>query len=264
MDSSPPAPADSPREDGESQRPSIKVAATSPTAFTNLIAALALLACFFLPHSVGCNDRTLSPLAVSVGIIGESNKPTEILMLAVLWPFALAAATLIVFAVLVVLRPPWYWRALFALPLGSAGILSVIWLMFLFVGTDASRVAMATAAIVWPTATCVGARMWWLYRRGDVMAAATWGHGMFCVLAAFSLRWFWFPPITRIVWGGYLAIASALCMMLASWTWTTRARYDLYDRSTAPAAFQISLRQIVIGIALTAVALTYWRVLGKR
>jgi hypothetical protein len=54
----------------------------------------------------------------------------------------------------------------------------------------------------------------------------------------------------------------AIAMMLASWTWTTRARYDLYDRSADPLPFQVSLRQMIIAVTVIAVALTYWRAFG--
>jgi hypothetical protein len=57
-----------------------------------------------------------------------------------------------------------------------------------------------------------------------------------------------------------LSMGSAVVMMLASWTWMTRARYDLFDRSHAPLPFQVSLRQMIIAVALTAIALTYWQV----
>ena len=121
---------------------------------------------------------------------------------------------------------------------------------------------MAMAATVAPIGACVVARMVWLYRSDQMMGAATWGQSLLCVLAVFSLRWFWFPPVTRLLWGGTLSIAASILMMLASWTWVTRTGHDLFDRSIEPVPFQVSLRQIMLGITLTAIALTYWRAIA--
>jgi hypothetical protein len=250
------------REQVESSRPSILSAAVSPTALSNLLASFSLLVCFFLPHSVGCNNQSHRPLTIAVSIATESSDPQAFLALAALWPYALALATLAVMAVLIVLRPPWFAKALLGLPIAASLGLTLLWTMYLFGGSESSRMAMGIAAVVAPIGTCVIARVFWLYRDGQTAAAAAWGQGLLCVLAVFSLRWFWFPPIIRMLWGGILSIASAILMMLASWSWVTRSRHDLWDRSVEPAPFQVSLRQLIVAISLTAVALTYWRTLG--
>jgi len=52
--------------------------------------------------------------------------------------------------------------------------------------------------------------------------------------------------------------------MLASWIWPTRARHDLEDKRVVPNRFQLSLRQIVVAVAVCAIALTYWRNLANQ
>jgi hypothetical protein len=123
---------------------------------------------------------------------------------------------------------------------------------------------MLIAAVAAPTGTCIAARTWWLFRESKLLSAAAWAHGYLCVLGAFSLRWFWFPPVSELKWGGYLAISGLMLMMLASWIWPTRARHDLEDKRVVPNRFQLSLRQIVVAVAVCAIALTYWRNLANQ
>jgi hypothetical protein len=243
-------------DDVKSNRPSLKSAAASPTALSNLVACLALLASLFLPHSVGCDGVSHRPISIASESLSGSN---SLGLLVFLWPYAFAFVTLLLITSLVLLRPQWFDTALLCLPIAFSMALVVCWTLLLFSGTSDSRFAMTMAALLAPIGACVALRMLWLYRAGDITAAATWGQGFLCVLAAFSLRWFWFPPIKSLLWGGTVAIGSAIAMMLASWTWTTRARYDLYDRSADPLPFQVSLRQIIIAVTVIAVALTYWR-----
>ena len=246
------------------QRPTKIEAVSSPTALTNLIASAILLAGFFLPHSADCDDRSHRPIAIAKAVISESNEPADYLGLAMFWPFAFGGLTLIAFVMLVVVRPPWVDHVLIGLPILMTAALAFTWVLFLFSGTMGSRMAMAFAVTAVPAGACVAARMVWLCRMGQVSAAAAWGQGLLCLLAAFSMRWFWFPPIARLLWGGMMSIGSTMLMMFASWCWITRARYDLYDRSSKPRPFQVSLRQIILAISLTAIALTYWRILGAQ
>ena len=246
------------------ERPTKSEAISSPTALANLIASAILLAGFFLPHSTGCDDQSHRPISIARAVISESHEPGEYLALAMFWPFAFAGLTLVVFIVLVVIRPPWVEHVLIGLPITVTAGLAFTWVLFLFSGTTGSRMAMAFAVIAIPAGACVAARMIWLYRLGHVAAAAAWGQGLLCVLAAFSLFWFWFPPISRLLWGGVMSIGSTMLMMFASWCWITRARHDLYDRSSKPRPFQVSLLQMILAIALTAIVLTYWRVLGTQ
>jgi hypothetical protein len=123
--------------------------------------------------------------------------------------------------------------------------------------------AMIIAVIVLPPVTCVATRMVLLSRSGRIAAAAAWGHGLACVLAAFSLKWFWFPPVVRMLWGGCLSIGAALLMMMASWCWTYRARHDLSDRSSPPMRVQVSLVQVIGAITIIAIVLSYWRYLDS-
>ena len=219
-----------------------------------------MLAGLFVPHSVGCDDQSHRPISIAVETVANQE---NFLRLVFLWPYGFAFATLSCIGILVIWRPACFDKALLLLPITFAFGLSICWTLLLFSGAPDSRAAMTIAAITAPLGTAVGARMLWLYRAEKITAAASWGQGLLCVLAAFSLRWFWFPPVTRLLWGGVLSIAAAILMMFASWTWTTRARYDLIDRSTDPLPFQISLRQIIIGVTLTAIALTYWRAFGS-
>ena len=252
------------RRDAEVARPSKGGAVASPTALSNLIASSILLAGFFLPHSVDCDDQSHRPISIAKKVVTETSEPSEYLALAMFWPFAFAGLTLVVIVVLVFARPRWVEHALIGIPISMTAALAFIWFLFLFSGTSGSRMAMAIAVTAVPAGTCVALRMIWLCRSGRVAAAAAWGQGFLCVLAAFSLRWFWFPPITRLLWGGVLSIGSTMLMMFASWYWITRARHDLYDRSLKPLPFQISLRQMIIAITLTAIALTYWSALGSQ
>ena len=242
----------------DSRRPSIPSAATSPTALSNLLASLSLLICIFLPHSID-GDTLYRPVTLLADFLSEEH---AVLRLIVLWPYWFAIATLAVTGTLVLLRPAWFAKALLGLPIACGLALTSSCMLLLFSQTQESRSAMAMVAIVVPIGACVVARMVWLYRSDQMLAAATWGQGLLCVLAVFSLRWFWFPPVSRLLWGGTLSIVASTLMMLASWTWVTRTGRDLCDRSIDPAPFQLSLRQIILGVTLTAIALTYWRVIA--
>lgn len=236
-------------------RPTIRSAALSPTALSNLAASLALFGCLMLPHSVGCNDQRVRPIA----LVADGVAAGELFQLVVLWPYAFALATILTFATVVVMRPTWFDWALLLLPVGIAVVLLIIWLALLVSTPQESRDAMLVAAIIAPFGAIVAARMIWVYRRGDTAAAAMWGQGFLCVLGTFSLRWFWFPPIKVMLWGGFLSICCLILMMMASWTWPTRAHHDLLDRSVAVKVFQISLRRIILAITAVAIALTYWK-----
>jgi hypothetical protein len=225
----------------------------------NLLASLAMLVCFFLPHSLAGDGQSCRPVAI-VAMALRGDAPGGMVLI-VVWPFAFAAATLLVTVLLVFLRPTWLMRALLGLPLATAVGLSILWVGLLFSGSAGSRRAMLIAAVVAPAGTFVAARMRWLCRAGSMAAAAAWGQSFLSVLAAFSLRWLWFPPLDRLRWGGMAAIAAAMLLMFASWTWTSRARYDLLDRSDPPLPLQVSLRQMVIAMALVAIALAYWQAL---
>lgn len=245
--------------DSQARRPAKRSAVISPTASTNLISSALVLAGLFLPHSVDCDRQAIRPISIVNRVVERSDKASDYLALAILWPFAFAAVTMLMFIVLVILRPSWYAHALLGVPLFTACALIFGWCLLLFSNADTSRYAMLLAVMILPAGGCVAARVLWLYRAGKIVAAATWAQGMVCVLAAFSLRWFWFPPVTRLLWGGILTIACCCLMMVSSWCWINRARHDLFDRSSAPPPFQISLRQVVWAITLVAIALTYWR-----
>ena len=238
--------------------PSIQSAVSSPTALSNLLVSFSLLVCSLFPHSVGDNTPN-RPFSLMTDLLSQEN---PVLLLMVLWPYWFGCATLAVMSTLAVLRPAWFAKALLGLPIACGSGLVLLWTVLLFSQAEESRRAMAMAALIAPIGACVVARMVWLYRAGQMIAAATWGQSLLCVLAIFSLRWFWIPPVTRLLWGGMLSITALILMMLASWTWVTRASYDLVDRSIDPVPFQVSLRQIILGITLTAIALTYWRVVA--
>jgi len=151
--------------------------------------------------------------------------------------------------------------ALLAIPLGGNLALLCLWFLLLFGGSESSRIAMGVAAAGMPLAMCGGARVWWLYRRSQVASAAAWWHSLICVLAAFSLRWCWFPEVDRMAWGGWMAIAAVLAMMVVSWIWGPRVHFDLVDRSSQPGRFRFTVAQILICATLSAIALTYWQAL---
>lgn len=246
------------------RRPSRREAASSPTAVSNLFASALLLAGFFLPHSMDCDDRSHRPIEIARGVVAESGEAGDYLALVMLWPYAFGSLTFLVVTMLVVVRPSWFARALFAIPVVIGGLLAIVWLLLLFSGASGSRMAMVMAAAVLPVGACVLARMVWLYRSGNIVASACWGQAFLCLLAAFSLRWFWFPPITRLLWGGILSIAAMILMMAAAWICGNRAGYDLHDRSSRPPHSQLSLRQLMLAVTFVAIALTYWRVLGTQ
>ena len=242
-------------------RPATHAAVISPTASTNLISSMLVLAGLFLPHSVDCDHQPNRPISLVNRVVESSDEVSDYLALVILWPFAFAAVTMLMFIVLVIVRPSWYASVLLGVPLVTASALMLGWCLLLFSNADTSRYAMLLAVMILPSGGCVAARVLWLYREGKIVAAATWAQGMVCVLAAFSLRWFWFPPVTRLLWGGVFTIASCCLMMVSSWCWVTRARYDLFDRSSSHPPFQISLRQVAWAVSLVAIALTYWRIL---
>lgn len=239
-------------------RPSVLSAAASPTSILSTSASLVLAVSFFLPHSVNA-DLPDRPAEMLMSFFSGEN---SVLLLMILWPFWFAMASLLLMVTLVYSRPKWLAKALFALPVTVATTLALLWCVLLFSRAEDSRSAMAVAAIVAPVGACVFARVTWLWRIGRITAAATWAQSLLCILAMFSLYWFWFPASTHLLWGGGLAIMAALVMMIASWTWESRARHDLYDRSVCPAAYQISLRQIAVAIALAAISLTYWKIIS--
>lgn len=246
-------------ESSDIARPTIAAAARSPTALSNLIASFIVLACFFLPHSTDCDKRTQRPVSLSSVVVADAPIGTKFFVSVVLWPYAFASGTIVLMMAAILTRTDRLERLFLSFPVAVAGILTLAWLVLLFAGRDGSRFAMMTAAVAAPTGTCVIARVWWLYRDGRLLSAAAWGQGYLSVLGAFSLRWFWFPPVSQLRWGGYLAIGGLLLMMVASWTWPLRAKHDLVDRRIVAQRFQISIFQIVLAVTLSAIALTYWR-----
>ena len=238
-------------------RPTFGQAARSPTALWNLAASFLLMACFFLPHSTGCDLQVHRPLSIATAFAADQD--SGLMVYVIFWPYAMATLTFVLFVALVMRRPRQIARPLLALPLIGVVAWMVVGAILLFSGRDGSRTMMIIGATTFPFGTFVAARMYWLCRRGEVLAAAQWGQGWWCVMAVFSLRWYWFPPVNRLAWGGVLAIVAALLMMFASWTWPLRARHDLSDREVQPEPFQVSILQLISAVSLTAVALTYWR-----
>lgn len=243
----------------DTPRPTIAAAARSPTAVSNLVASLVVLACFFLPHSTDCDRRVQRPVALSSVVVADAPIGTKFFVSIVLWPYAFAGGTAVLMMAAILTRTDRLERLFLSFPLAVTGILTVAWCILLFAGRDGSRFAMLTAAVAAPTGTCVAARAWWLCRDGRLLSAAAWGQGYLAVLGAFSLRWFWFPPVSQLRWGGYLAIGGLTLMMMASWTWPLRAKHDLMDRRIVAQRFQISIFQTVLAVTLCAIALTYWR-----
>jgi hypothetical protein len=245
-------------------RPSIASAAKSPTALSNLVASFLLMAGLFLPHSVSCNDETIYPrMHVQEAIEGVGSNPSALVSLIFVWPYLFGGLTFCLFAIFVVLRPRWFAKALFV-PSGVGFlVLAIAWVLLLFGGRQESREALWIAVIVLPSAAYVAMRILAFCRDRRWVAAATWAHGLVCVWSVFSLRWFWFPPISYLRWGGVLSIIAAVLMMLASWTWTVRGEYDLVDRCREQTPYQISLRQIIFAVTLTAIGLAYWRAIGS-
>jgi hypothetical protein len=172
-------------------------------------------------------------------------------MLITIWPYGFALATMSTVLVLVWLRPAWWQRAMLGLPFVWAGILVALWAVLLFSDADNSRMAMLIAALIAPPLVLCIARMLWLCREEKSLWAASWGYSFICVLAMFSQRWL----IPSTDWGASLSIVALTLMMLASWTWGARARYDLFDRSQPPQRIQLSIRQIALGISLVAIVL---------
>lgn len=255
---------DDPQSVSKSARPSIASAAKSPTALSNLVASFLLMAGLFLPHSVSRNEKTFYPRThVRVVIDGVGSEPSALLALIFVWPYLFGGLTFCLFAIFVVLRPRWFAKALFV-PSGVGFLLlAIAWVLLLFGGRQESRVALWVAVIVLPSAAYVALRTLAFCRDDRWVAAATWAHGLVCIWSVFSLRWFSFPPIFSLRWGGALSIIAAVLMMFASWTWTVRGEYDLVDRCREHIPYQISLRQIIFAVTLTAIGLAYWRAIGS-
>jgi hypothetical protein len=237
-------------------RPTLGSAARSLTAVTNLVGPLVMTACLFFPHSLGADDTAYRPLAWD-----RIEEGKWVIASHCLWPFVWAIGTAAMILALVVVRPPRPNLVLLAVPVALAAVLSFGWFLVLFSEIDGSRAAMAIGAIVVPLGTLVALRMFWLFQAGQRITAAVWGQGFLAVMAIFSLRWFWWPPVAQLLPAGWISIAAAGWMLIASWTWP-RATHDFADRSVAPPRFQVSLTQIVAAILLVAVALTYWRILA--
>ncbi|TWU10378.1 hypothetical protein Pla52o_56600 [Novipirellula galeiformis] len=242
--------------ESDRRKPTLRAALVSPTAISNLVASLSLVACVMLPHSVGCNDESLRPIEI-MGAEAAEGRP--LITLTFFWPYVFGLGTFLLFIALVVVRPRQIERFLIALPIGFSLYLFAIWLLLLFSSTSESRVAMVCAAIVIPSATLVGIRMTWFWMEGQKVAAATWAQTYLSVLAIFSLRWFWMMPIKRLLYGGVLSMIAVTMIMIASWTWTSWAKHDLADENHPAEPFQLSLQQIIFGILFIAIAMTYWR-----
>ena len=238
-------------------------AAGSPTAICNLLASVIILTCFFIPHSIDFDNHSHRPIDILGAALSEKS-PSEMLSIGLMfWPFAFAAGTFAVTIYLIFAKSANLAKSLLSLPVSAFSLLITAWLILLFNGRDESRAAMTIAAIVAPSGTCVAARIHWLVSESKFLQAATWGQGYLCVLSVFSLRWFWVPSISELRWGGYLAITGFLLMLVASWTWPTRAKHDLVDTHAIAKPFQMSILQIASAIMLSAFAITYWQLLAN-
>lgn len=249
------------KQDSDSdQRPQLVDAFLSPTVGWSVAAAMVLLATFFLPHSHQADQQVSRPVWTALDLWrGRTDRP--MLYLTALWPYGYGLATVATMVWLTWRRPSHPADFLLAIPLVGNVVLFTLWLLLLFGGSESSRMAMGIAAVGMPLGMCGGARVWWLYRRDQVASAAAWWHSLICVLAAFSLRWSWFPEVDRMAWGGWLAITAVLFMMIASWIWVPRARFDLLDRGSQPGRIRFTVSQILICVTLSAIALTYWQAL---
>ena len=235
-------------------RPSVVAALLSPTALTNLLAAVAVVVCQFFP-------RTGEIDALSIDDSVAANH--RAIYIASFWPVGLGLCTFSVMLTLGFLRPSEVSRLLMSIPMASASVLGICWALLLFSDTAGSGWAMILAAIVVPCGTLIALRMWWLWTNQDPANAAAWGQGFLCVLAIFTLHWFYESANTRWMWGSWLSIAATASLLIASWTWPTRATYDLSDRKCEPQAFRITLRQLIAAAAVCAVAMTYWEYFGR-
>ncbi len=241
-------------------RPTMKLAAFSPTAIAHWVACLSLLVCLFVPQTAESGNQPVGPMTVAAETARQGQGAIALI---VLWPYLFALVTLALTTALVIGRPARLDRVLLMLPIGFSLVLWAGWVVMLFSDSTASVAAMEIAAIVVPLATIVALRMLWLCQDGLVTSAAAWGQGFLCVLAIFSLAWLGVSPDSQWLVGRWIAIGSAAAMMLASWTWITRARHDLLDREMPADPFQMSIQQLVAAITITAVALTYWRIFGQ-
>lgn len=103
----------------ETKRPSRRAAAASPTALSNLAASGMLVAGFFLPHSIGCDNRLQHPITIARDVVSKSTEASDLLVLAILWPYAFAALTPLAIALLVLTRPSWIDLVLIGIPLST-------------------------------------------------------------------------------------------------------------------------------------------------
>ena len=78
-------------------RPRLAEAVASPTTLLNVFASTLLLACFFLPHSDSAGGSVRSPLSLLIDLVTAQSGQPLVLSVAVLWPFAYALATAILF-----------------------------------------------------------------------------------------------------------------------------------------------------------------------
>ncbi|GAA5505020.1 hypothetical protein [Novipirellula caenicola] len=251
----------SPIPQSDREKPSLKSALSSSSAISNLVAALALVSCVLLPHSIGCDDKIVRP----VDVIGdELSKGPPLVTLTFFWPYLFGLCTFVFFVVLVIVRPPRIERMLLSLPLGFMLYLTAIWCLLLFSSSSESRIALVIATFIVPSATLVAIRMTWLWIDDRKIAAAMWAQSYLCILAIFSLRWFWILPIKQMLYGGVLSMIAAAAVMVASWTWPCWIEHDFCDRNHPARQFQITLKQIILGILVIAIAMTYWQFMQRQ
>ncbi|WP_442511072.1 hypothetical protein SH528x_002735 [Novipirellula sp. SH528] len=251
----------SPAPQPEREKPSLKAACVSPTAISNLVAALALLACVLLPHSIGCDDTVVRPADVIVAEIAEG---APLVTMTFFWPYVFGLCTFLFFIALVIIRPQRIERVLLSLPICFLLYLTAIWCLMLFSSSVESRAAMVIATFVVPSATLVAIRVTWLWFDSQKIAAATWAQSYLCILAIFSLRWFWMLPIKQMLYGGVLSMIGAAAVMIASWSWPSWIEHDLSDRNQPAQRFQLSLKQIILGMLVIAIAMTYWQFMARQ
>lgn len=229
---------------------------TAPMPLSQLVTTLAMLACLWLPHSLADDGVMRRPAAVA-----ENFEEKTIVPAVSLWPYLFAMCTLVATVSLAVFRPRRVEALLLGVPLAFFVLLTGSWFLVLFSDADGSRMAMASGAMVAPLATLVVLRMYWLYQVGEIIWVATWGQGFLSVLAVFSLRWFWWPPVEQMLPGGWISVAAAVGMVLASWTWP-RTAHDLIDPRIPAKTFQMSIFQISVAIGMFAMAAAVWRYLA--
>lgn len=247
-------------------RPTFLAAAFSMTSVCTVASSFVVAICMFLPHALDVrNDQITPAFAFWDTICYESELSIDGLATLTLffWPYAFAMTTTVLFVVLVCSRPQWFEKALMGLPLVTAIAMGFAWTVLLFSGSSNSRMAMLIAALVASVGMPVLARVWWLWRTDEFIAVATWGTSFVCVLAMFSLGWFCFPRKIPLLLGGMLSIAAMVLMMLSSWLWIVRLRHDLFDRSAPCRLPNISLRKIMMLVAMIAIFFAYWRAIGQ-